>query len=335
MVYKRGDSPYRRGGGIKKIGSSSQQNSKNGRDNLQDKLSRYISCPFCKKPGHNANQCWNKPSSGNNPTSGNNSTSGNNNSNRQKPGWKSCDTCGKPGHTASECWNRPGASPNKCATCGKIGHASEACWFKQGRASNSNKGDSDDSGSYKSGSNDSGGSYKSGSNDSGGGSSNGSSNGGSGSYKSGSQQSGSSHQSNKTNQAQNVSIWGRPLKCVVASADGVIQTPYNPPLRVAERKGDDFWAVDADGDVLMCTVCSGRNLPGEWCLQDCMARIGRQQHADSPRIQKADESGLQRAMKENFCPKRELAGTLGKHTLGKSTPGNFTLGNYVVGKRVS
>lgn len=215
MVYKRGDSPYsRRGGGTKKIGGSSQQNSKNGRDNR--------------------------------------------------------------------------------------------------RASNSNKGDSDDSGSYKSGSNDSGG----------GSSSNGSS---SGSNRSGSQQSGSSHQSNKTNQAQNVSIWGRPLKCVVASADGVIQTPYNPPLRVAERKGDDFWAVDADGDVLMCTVCSGRNLPGEWCLQDCMARIGRQQHADSARIQKADESGLQRAMKENFCPKRELPGTLGKTTLG----------NYVVGKRVS
>lgn len=197
------------------------------------------------------------------------------------------------------------------------GHASEACWYKQGRASNSNNSDSDDSGSYKSGSNgsSSGSSYKSGSN----GSSNGSSSG------SGSQQSGSSHQSNKHNQAQNVSIWGRPLKCVVASADGVIQTPYNPPLRVAQRKGDDFWAVDADGDVLMCTVCSGRNLPGEWCLQDCMARIGRQQHADSARIQTADESGLQRAMEENFCPKRELAGTLGKHTLG----------SYVVGKRVS
>lgn len=215
---------------------SNQQNKK-GRNNGHGKSSGYISCSHCKQLGHTANQCWNKP----------NSSSSNNN----RPGWKSCDSCGKPGHTASTCWNNDirVVSQNKCGSRDKMGHNTDTCWHNQNGGFNGK-----DNGNH--------------------GAQNGPK------FCSFCNKRGHADdicfkkQENSSNNNQAQKTLGRPLKCMFAPTGDRILYPYSPRLRVVERRGEDFWAVDSDGDVLMCTICSGFNLRDEWCSAAWPALVG-------------------------------------------------------------
>lgn len=301
MVY------YRGGGGGRGNRPSNTHNNNNGRNgNNQDtnyrggngnrhggnhqnnqNRSGYIVCSICNKPGHTADQCWNNPNSGTR---------------------KVCTNCGKAGHTASQCWNssnnggQSSNQPNACTTCGRIGHTPETCWHNQRGTSNSSNNSSNGSSSGRNGPQSCSFCGKRGHTDD-------------VCFKRKQlqqQQQGPAQQGNH-DQAQ--AYWGRPLKCMVMATDGRSRYPYNPQLRVERRderisgpafggdlRSTNSWAVDSDGDVLMCTLCSGFNLRDEWCLQHCMARIGRQQNANVYQLQKVDEVGLDRAMAENYCP---------------------------------
>lgn len=261
--------------------------------------SGYISCSYCNKPGHTANQCWNNPNGSRRPPD-------------NPPGRQTCNNCGKPGHAASECWNKSnngggsGQPPNnskRCGTCGKMGHATSVCWHNQNGAPNSSSGSSSRGPpTGPSGAKHCSFCKKSGHTDD-------------VCYKKPASNRQHQNSGNQGSSSQTQHHWARPLKCLISPTDGGVRYPYNPRLKVERRdervpgqpssedeRGTNFWAVDSDGDVLMCRVCSAHDVRDEWCLQHCMALIGRQQNANLFQLQKVDEVGLERAMGENYCP---------------------------------
>lgn len=229
-------------------------------------LSGYIFCSRCNKPGHATNQCWNNPNSGS----------------RQPRRWPIRDSCGN---------------------CGEMGHTTDTCWHNQIRTSKLSRNDKNGVPTGPTRSKHCSFCNKRGHT-------------GGVCYKRHGKISQQQRSSRKDNADQAQEHWKRPLNCMMASIDGRARYPYNPLLRVERRDervpgqypNEDqlsacYWAVDCDGDVLMCTVCSDDDLQQEWCLQHFMARIGRQQNGDIFPLQEVDVVGLERAMRDNHGPR--------------------------------
>ena len=99
-----------------KLNKKRGRDSKNDRNEPNQKRSKYGTCSRCRKPGHYVKDCFATTDIHGNPISS---------PPPNKP--PKCDLCGEKGHTGRRCYYREKIKTKKCHNCGTIGHLTRAC----------------------------------------------------------------------------------------------------------------------------------------------------------------------------------------------------------------